>query len=81
VINLGTGRGHSVLELVRAFERASGKRVPYAVVDRRPGDVSESFADVHRATRYLGWKAVRNLERMCADTWRWQSMNPEGYRW
>jgi UDP-glucose-4-epimerase len=79
VVNLGTGRGHSVLEVLREFERASGKCVPYAMVDRRPGDVSESFADVHRASIYLNWEATRNLERMCVDTWRWQSANPNGY--
>ena len=79
VMNLGTGKGHSVLELVYAFIRASGRPVPYDVVERRAGDVPASFADVRRASRYLQWKAERNLDRMCEDTWRWQSANPNGY--
>ncbi|WP_026177531.1 UDP-glucose 4-epimerase GalE [Thiobacillus denitrificans] len=77
--NLGTGRGVSVLDMVRAFETASGKKVPYAIVDRRPGDVAQCWADPSRAARDLGWRAVYDLPRMCADAWRWQSGNPEGY--
>jgi UDP-glucose 4-epimerase len=77
--NLGTGRGHSVLEIVRAFEQASGRPVPYHVVPRRPGDVATSYADPTRATRELGWQAQRGLPEMMADTWRWQSANPQGY--
>lgn len=79
VWNLGTGRGTSVLELVAAFERASGRPVPYAVTDRRPGDVASSWADPSRAERDLGWRATRTVDDMCADTWRWQQANPEGY--
>ncbi len=78
-VNLGTGQGHSVLELVRAFEKASGRRVPYEVVARRPGDVDACFADPARARDLLGWQAQRDLDAMCADSWRWQRMNPEGY--
>jgi len=72
VWNLGTGRGTSVLEMVAAFERVSGVPVPYEVVDRRPGDVAISFADPAKAETELGWKATLGIERMCADTWRWQ---------
>jgi UDP-glucose 4-epimerase len=79
VVNLGTGKGHTVLELVHAFMRASGQSVPYDIVERRAGDVPASFADVHRAGLYLQWQAERNLDRMCEDTWRWQSANPNGY--
>jgi len=78
-INLGTGRGHTVLEVIRAFEPSSGRAVPYDIVSRRPGDVAESFADATRAREILGWTAARNLATMCADTWRWQSKNPRGY--
>jgi UDP-glucose 4-epimerase len=79
VYNLGTGRGASVLEVVAAFERASGKRIPYTVQPRRPGDVAESWADPSKAQRELGWKAERDLRTMCEDAWRWQSQNPFGY--
>src|SRR5690606_1125825 len=79
VWNLGTGRGTSALELVAAFERPSGRPVPYAVTDRRPGDVASSWADPSRAGRELGWRATRTVDDMCADTWRWQQANPEGY--
>lgn len=78
--NLGTGRGYSVLELVRAFERATGVHIPYHVTERRPGDLAESYADPGRAQRELSWRASRSLEEMCADAWRWQSQNPQGYR-
>lgn len=78
-INLGTGRGHTVLEVIRAFEQAAGRAVAYEIVSRRPGDVAESFADATRAREILGWTAARNLVTMCADTWRWQSQNPQGY--
>ncbi len=77
--NLGTGRGVSVLEMVRAFEAASGRPVPYNIVGRRPGDVAQCWADPARAAHDLGWRAVHDLARMCEDTWRWQSENPEGY--
>jgi UDP-glucose 4-epimerase len=78
-VNLGTGRGSSVLELVHAFERASGKRVPYEIVARRPGDVASCYADPALAAETIGWKATRDLDAMCADTWRWQTANPNGY--
>jgi UDP-glucose 4-epimerase len=78
-VNLGTGRGHSVLEVVAAYERASGRPVPLQVVARRPGDVAACWADPTRAAVELGWRAVHNLDRMCADSWRWQSQNPEGF--
>jgi UDP-glucose 4-epimerase len=76
--NLGTGRGHSVLEVVRAFERASGRPVPLDIVARRPGDVDATYADASLATTALGWRATRDLDAMCVDSWRWQSMNPNG---
>ncbi len=76
--NLGTGRGHSVLEVVRAFERASGAKVPCDFVARRPGDVAASYADVSLANELLQWHATRDLDTMCADSWRWQRMNPNG---
>jgi UDP-glucose 4-epimerase len=78
-LNLGTGRGHSVLELVHAFERASGRAVPYEIVPRRPGDVGACYADASRARTLLGWRAARDLDAMCADSWRWQSLNPNGF--
>ena len=78
-VNLGTGRGYSVLELIRAFERASGKPVPYTVVARRPGDVAACYADPTLARELLGWQAHLDLDAMCADSWRWQSMNPNGF--
>jgi UDP-glucose 4-epimerase len=77
--NLGTGRGYSVLEAIAAFEKASGRKIPFKIVARRTGDVGVSFADATRANRELGWKAQRDLEEMCADAWRWQSQNPNGY--
>ena len=77
--NLGTGNGYSVLEIVKAFETASGKPVPYEVVGRRPGDIASCYADPTLAERELGWKATRGLAEMCADSWRWQSQNPAGF--
>ncbi|CAM3801604.1 UDP-glucose 4-epimerase GalE [Vibrio aquimaris] len=79
VFNLGTGNGYSVLEMVAAFEKASGKQVPYNIVPRRPGDIAECWADPSKAIQELDWKAERTLEQMTTDTWRWQSNNPEGY--
>ena len=78
-VNLGTGTGYSVREIVRAFEEASGKRVAYTVAPRRPGDVAACYADPSKAAALLGWRAERNLADMCADAWRWQSLNPHGY--
>jgi UDP-glucose 4-epimerase len=77
--NLGTGRGYSVLEMIAAFENASGRQIPYEIAARRPGDVAESYADPTKAQAELGWRASRGIEEMCADTWRWQSANPLGY--
>lgn len=77
--NIGTGKGYSVLEIVRAFEKASGKKVPYEIVGRRSGDIAECYADPSLAEREMGFRCRYGLDEMCADTWRWQSMNPEGY--
>lgn len=78
-VNLGTGRPYSVLEMIRAFEKASGQPIPYEIVDRRPGDLPEYYADPSLAEKLLGWKAEFDIDRMCEDVWRWQSMNPAGY--
>jgi UDP-glucose 4-epimerase len=77
--NLGTGCGYSVVEIIKAFEKASGKTVPYEIVDRRPGDIAACYADPAFALSELGWKAERGIDDMCRDAWRWQSQNPEGY--
>ena len=77
--NLGTGNGTSVLQMLHAFERAVGHELPHEIVDRRPGDIAESYADPTRAEAELGWKATRTVDDMCVDTWRWQSENPAGY--
>lgn len=78
-VNLGTGRGYSVLEMIRAFEHASGQKVPFEIVARRPGDIAACYADPSFAESLLGWKAEFGIDRMCEDAWRWQSMNPGGY--
>jgi UDP-glucose 4-epimerase len=78
-VNLGTGKGYSVLDIVNAFEAASGRKIPYQIVARRPGDIAQCFADPANAARELGWTARLGLDRMCADSWRWQSLNPDGY--
>jgi UDP-glucose 4-epimerase len=80
VWNLGTGTGCTVLQMVRAFEHASGRPVPYRIAPRRAGDIATCYADPAKAERELGWKAQRGLPEMMADTWRWQSGNPHGYR-
>jgi UDP-glucose 4-epimerase len=77
--NLGAGRGYSVLEVVAAFEKASGKKIPYKIVGRRPGDVASYYADPTKAREELGWSTSRTMDEMCADVWRWQSNNPYGY--
>lgn len=77
--NLGTGTGYSVLEIVSAFEQASGMKVPYRIVDRRPGDVAVCYADPSKARNVLGWVAERGIEEMCRDSWRWQEKNPNGF--
>ncbi len=79
IYNLGTGRGYSVLEVVTAFEKASGRTVPYKIVARRPGDIAACYADPARAREAFGWVAERGIEQMCADAWNWQSHNPTGY--
>ncbi|WP_417685368.1 UDP-glucose 4-epimerase GalE [Pseudidiomarina gelatinasegens] len=78
-VNLGTGHGTSVLEMISAFEAASGCKVPYKIVSRRPGDIAACYADPTYALQTLGWKAERNIKKMMEDTWRWQSQNPNGY--
>jgi UDP-glucose 4-epimerase len=78
-VNLGSGVGHSVLELVRAYERASGRPIPYAFAPRRAGDVAASYADPRRAQELLAWRTRRSLDQMCADSWRWQERNPQGF--
>lgn len=79
VYNLGTGTGYSVLDVVNAFEKASGVKINYKIVERRPGDIATCYSDPSKAYNELGWKAERGLEQMCADSWRWQSTNPTGY--
>jgi len=79
VWNLGTGQGYSVLEVIAAFEKASGHTIPYEIVERRPGDVAATYADASKAKHELGWEAARGLHEMCEDAWRWQSQNPQGY--
>ncbi|KVD08639.1 UDP-glucose 4-epimerase GalE [Burkholderia ubonensis] len=79
VVNLGTGRGYSVLEVVRAFEKASGRPVPYELVARRPGDVAECYANPQAAADVIGWRAKFGLDEMCVDHWRWQENNPNGF--
>ena len=77
--NLGTGKGYSVLDIVKAFEKASVREIPYKIVDRRPGDIEMCYADPTKAKKELGWKAKYGIEEMCEDSWRWQSKNPNGY--
>jgi UDP-glucose 4-epimerase len=79
-VNLGTGQGYSVLDVVRAFEKASGRKVPYKIAPRRPGDVAQCYADPALAREVIGWQATRDLARMCEDAWRWQSANPNGFQ-
>ncbi|OYD76142.1 UNVERIFIED_ORG: UDP-galactose 4-epimerase [Burkholderia sp. CF145] len=79
VVNLGTGQGYSVIDVVKAFEKASGKPVPYEIVARRPGDVAQCFANPAKALEVIGWTAQYGIERMCADHWRWQAQNPRGF--
>ncbi|KYM77241.1 putative UDP-glucose 4-epimerase [Atta colombica] len=79
-INLGSGKGYSVLQVIHAFEKASAQKIPYKIVERRPGDVSTSYADASIANKELDWTATKNLDDMCADTWKWQQNNPNGYK-
>ena len=78
-VNLGSGKPHSVLEIITAFEKASGIKISYEVVGRRIGDLSEYYADPRLAKSVLGWEAKLGIDRMCADVWRWQKQNPHGY--
>jgi UDP-glucose 4-epimerase len=80
IYNLGTGNGFSVLEMIKGFEKASGRHISYEITDRRPGDIAACFADSSRAKKELGWEATKSLEDMCKDTWNWQKKNPTGYR-
>ncbi len=79
IYNLGTGKGYSVLDVVKAFEKASGVKIKYEILDRRPGDIATCYSDPSKALKELGWKAERDIEEMCEDSWRWQSQNPNGY--
>jgi len=79
IYNLGTGHGYSVLDIVKAFEEASGVKVPYVITDRRPGDIATCYADASLAKKELGWEAKFGIKEMCEDSWRWQKNNPEGY--
>ncbi len=79
VYNLGTGNGYSVLDMVKAFSKACGKDLPYKILERRPGDIAMCYADPAKAKEELGWEAIRGLDEMCEDSWRWQSTNPNGY--
>ena len=78
--NLGTGRGYSVLDLVKAFSKASGREIPYKIADRRPGDIAACYSNPEKAEKELGWKAKYGIDEMCEDSWRWQSNNPNGYK-
>lgn len=80
IYNLGTGKGSSVLEMIKAFEKASGKEVKYTIAPRRSGDIASCYAEPSKAESELGWKATRGVEEMCEDAWRWQSKNPNGYK-
>ena len=80
VYNLGTGHGYSVLDVIHAFEKACGKELPYVIDPRRPGDIAECYADPAKAYEEMGWKAQYGIEEMCASSWKWQSMNPNGYK-
>lgn len=80
IYNLGTGKGYSVLDVVKAYEKACGREIKYEIKPRRPGDIATCYADASKARKELGWEAERGIEEMCADSWRWQSANPDGYR-
>ena len=80
IYNLGTGKGHSVLEMIRAFEKASAKKIPYRIAPRRPGDAAECYANPQKAQRDLGWTAKFSMDEMCSTAWQWQKKNPLGYK-
>ena len=77
--NLGTGVGYSVLDIIKNFEKACGKEIPYKITPRRPGDIDMCYADPTKAKEELGWEATRSIDKMCEDAWRWQTKNPNGY--
>ena len=79
IYNLGTGKGYSVLDIVKNFEAATGVKIPYVIKPRRPGDIATCYSDATKAEKELGWKAENGIREMCADSWRWQSQNPNGY--
>lgn len=79
IYNLGTGKGYSVLDVIKAFGKACGKEIPYQIKARRPGDIATCYSDASLAKKELGWEAQYGIEEMCADSWRWQTMNPDGY--
>ena len=79
IYNLGTGRGYSVLEVVEAFAKAAGRPIPYRIAERRPGDIAVCYADPSKSQMELNWTAQKDIAAMCADAWRWQSNNPDGY--
>ena len=79
IFNLATGNGYSVLDVLHAFEKASGKEIPYKIEARREGDIDKSYADASKAKEILGWQAENGIEDLCIDTWRWQEKNPNGY--
>ena len=78
-VNLGTGQGTSVFELLKAFETVVGRPIPFSVTPRRPGDIAKCYADTSHAKKLLGWSSTREISEACADAWRWQSHNPKGY--
>ena len=79
IYNLGTGKGYSVLDIVKNFEEATGMKVPYAIKERRPGDIATCYCDPGKAAKELGWKAENGIKEMCEESWRWQKNNPTGY--
>ena len=79
VYNLGTGNGYSVLDMVKAFSKACGKEIPYEIKPRRAGDIATCYCNAEKAKNELGWVAERGIDKMCEDSWRWQTMNPNGY--
>ena len=79
VFNIGTGQGHSVLDMIHIFERTNGIKIPYEIVERRKGDIAECWMSSKNVERVLGWKANYRIEKMCEDAWRWQQKNPDGY--
>ncbi len=79
IYNLGTGKGYSVLDMVKSFEKESGNPINYKILPRRPGDIATCYADPSKAKAELGWEAIKDLDEMCEDSWRWQKNNPDGF--